>query len=147
MGRTGPRDDEHPASHLLTGKVLDTSAILDIAARRSLYGQALVDTALRDGSLLSVPAAALMEAWAGVDPTIAGQAPLVLLRALPVVMVEHLDGETAEAVGAMAAHQSAPASGVAHAVYVARHRGWTIVTRDPDAVIALDPQAAFEPLP
>jgi len=132
---------------LTGGKVLDTTAILDIAVGRSIYGQALVDTALRDGSMLSVPAAALMEAWAGVSPTVDGQAPLVLLRALPVVMVEHLDGETAESVGSMSADRSRPASGVAHAVYVARRQGWTVVTGDPDAVLALDPKAAFESLP
>lgn len=127
--------------------MLDTTAVLDIAVGRSIYGQALIDTALRDGSMLSVPAAALMEAWAGVDATVEGQAPLVLLRALPVVMVENLDSETAEAVGAMAADRSRPASGVAHAVYVARRRGWTVVTGDPDTVLALDPKAAFESLP
>jgi hypothetical protein len=82
-----------------------------------------------------------------VGATVEGQAPLVLLRGLPVIVVEHLDGESAEGVGAVAASRGRPASGVAHAVYVARRRGWGVITGDPDAVLALDPMIAYESLP
>lgn len=130
---------------MIGGRVLDPTAVLDIATGRSIYGRALVDVALQTGIVLAVPAAALMEAWAG-SPA-AGRPFLVRLRALPVVVLEHLDGESAEAVGLLAAERSRPASGVAHAVHVARRRGWSIVTGDPEAVLALDPHIGFESLP
>jgi hypothetical protein len=130
---------------VIGGKVLDPAAVLDIATGRSLYGRAVVDVALQSGIVLAVPAAALMEAWAGAPP--AGRPLLARLRTLPVVVLEPLDGEAAEAVGVLAADRGRPASGVAHAVYVARRRGWSLVTGDPDAALALDPHLSFESLP
>ena len=126
---------------------MDSSAALDIATGRSVYGQALVDTALRSGDVLSIPAVALMEAWAGIGSEMEDQAPLVLLRSLPVVVVEHLDGESAERAGALAAERGQPATGMAQAVYVARRRDWSVVTADIDGVLALDPYVPFESLP
>ena len=108
-------------------------------------GGLVVDVALRTGIILALPAAALMEAWAGSPPE--SRPLLALLRALPVVVLEPLDGESAEAVGLLAAERGRPASGVAHAVHVARRRGWSVMTGDPAAVLALDPHIGFESLP
>ncbi len=130
---------------MIGGKVLDPTAILDISLHRSWYGRTVVDVALRLGIVLAVPAAALMEAWAGSSRE--SRPLLVEFRSLPIVVLEHLDGESAEAVGQLAADRARPASGVAHAVYVARRRGWDVITGDPDAVLALDPHIGFESLP
>lgn len=130
---------------MISGRVLDPASILDIATGRSQYGQATVAYALTTGMVLAVPAAALMEAWAG-SPT-SGYPFLKGLRELPVVVLEPLDADAAEQVGLLAAERGRPASGVAHAVYVARRRGWPILTGDPDAVLALDPKIGFESLP
>ena len=146
MGSEGPgRRGSRPARFVIGGRVLDPTAILDISTGRSLYGRTMVDVALRLGIVLAVPAVALMEAWAGTDRD--SRPLLVEFRALPVVVLEHLDGESAEAVGGLAADRGGPASGVAHAVWVARRRGWSVITGDPDAVLALDPHIGFESLP
>lgn len=125
--------------------MLDPAAILDIALGRSHYGQATVAYALTTGMVLAVPTGALMEAWAGCAPS--GYPFLHALRDLPVVVIESLDADAAEHVGLLAAERGRPASGVAHAVQVARRRGWPILTGDPDAVLALDPKIGFESLP
>ena len=130
---------------MISGRVLDPTAILDIATGRSQYGQATVAYALTTGMVLAVPAAALMEAWAG-SPT-SGYPFLAALRELPVVVLESLDADAAEHVGLLAAERGRPASGVAHAVYVARRRGWPILTGDTDAVLSLDPAVGFESFP
>jgi hypothetical protein len=130
---------------VIGGRVLDPTAVLDFATGRSIYGRALVDVAVRTGIILAVPTAALMEAWAGATPD--SRPLLAMLRGLPVVVIEPLDGESAEGVGQLAAERGRPASGVAHAVYVARRRGWSVVTGDPDAVLGLDPHIGFESLP
>jgi hypothetical protein len=130
---------------VIGGKVLDPTAVLDVATGRSIYGRALVDVALRTGIVLAVPAVALMEAWAGSTPE--GRPLLSALRSLPVVVLEPLDGEAAEAVGLLAASRGRPATGAAQAVMVAQRRGWSVVTGDADAILALDPHVGFESLP
>ena len=54
---------------IVTGKVLDASAMLDIAGGRSHYGQALVASALKGGDMIfAVPTLAFAEAWAECPP-------------------------------------------------------------------------------
>lgn len=130
---------------MIGGRVLDPAALLDMATGRTIYGRALVDAALQEGIVLAAPAVALMEAGAGTTPE--GRRLLSLFRRLPIVVLEPLDGEAAEAVGILASERGRPAGGVAHAVYVARRRGWGVVTGDPDALLALDPHLPFESLP
>jgi hypothetical protein len=130
---------------VIGGRVLDPTAIIDIGSGRSEYGQALVDMAIDLGVVLALPAAALMEAWAGIAPAAWGR--LNGFVQLSVVVVVDLDGVAARITGVMASRAGQPACGLAHAVHVAQTRGWPVVTRDREALLALDPRVPFESLP
>ena len=73
----------------LGGRILDTSAIVDVATGVSVYARALRATALGEGMTLSVPAAALAAAWAADGPL--GRLFLDQLLDVPVVVVDPLD--------------------------------------------------------
>ncbi len=94
---------------------------------------------------LVVPAQALAEAWAATPES--GYPFLAALRDLAVIWVEPLDGDSAQTVGLLAGPRGLRPDGTAQAVAIARHRGWAVLTGDPDAVLALDPKVGFETLP
>jgi hypothetical protein len=130
------------------GRILDTSAILNVATGASVYGRALRDTALGEGMTLSVPAAALAAAWAAAGPL--GRLFLDQLLDVPVVVVDPLDGPAARTVGVVLAFPSVPGSYTldqGHVVAVARGRGWPIISADPTWLLRLEPNVDVEPLP
>src|SRR5918994_5078799 len=88
------------------GRILDTSALLDVATGATVYARSLVDTATQAGLTLSVPAAALAAAWAATGPL--GRLSLDLLLEVPVVVVDPLDEPAAGAVGVALARPSVP---------------------------------------
>jgi len=128
--------------------VLDTSAILDAAEQRTMYGAALIDTAASVGITLLLPATALLEAWQQCTP--ASRPLLDLLTEMPTGVLAPLDqADTAAAAGVLAADAGQPNArpGTVHAVHLARTRDWPVVTADVDVVLALDPHVPFESLP
>lgn len=135
---------------MIGGRVLDATAITDIAIGRSIYAAAFLAAANDLGIALALPAAALHEAWAR-----AGEAdyPFVeLLLALPLSVVEPLDGEAAARSGTAAGaglHRNPLAwnASAAHAALISRERGWPVLTADPAALQAIDPELAIDLLP
>jgi hypothetical protein len=129
------------------GRVLDCTAISDLAGQDSAYGAALLTVATDRGITLAVPAAALLEAWARSTGRL--RPFLDLLPQLGAVQIHAVDEATAAGAGALAADAAQPtvAAGTAQAVWLARARSWPVVTADPDTVLALDPHVPFETLP
>ena len=67
---------------MIGGVVLDTSALLDIAAGSTVYGQAFVSAAAARGVVLLIPSTCLSQAWAALK---ADHLPLLeLLLEMPV---------------------------------------------------------------
>jgi len=136
---------------VIGGKVLDPSAVIRIVTGDSIYGQALVSVAIDAGVVLNIPATALATAWMLI-PTSA-HAALDALCDVAVIVHDSLDAPAARDVGLMAAtdHGDSPGSvttlGTAHAITVARDRGWPVVTADRELVLALDAHATLESLP
>ena len=126
------------------GRILDDTAILDIAAGTTIYARAVTETALQAGLTLAVPSAALAAAWAAAAP--AGRLFIDDLLDLPVVVVDPLDAPAARGAGAViTGFRAAVEHG--HVVVSARARGWTVVTADPEPLRALAPDVEVEPLP
>jgi hypothetical protein len=74
---------------VIGGVVLDATAGRDIAARRTVYGQAFTAAALAEGLVMLIPAPALFQAWVTLpDPA---HPTLELLLSRSVVVVEPLD--------------------------------------------------------
>jgi hypothetical protein len=132
---------------VIGGRVLDTSALTDLAQRRTAYAAALVDTAASVGITLLIPGTALLEAWQQSHPEV--RPFLDLLTSMPTGVVDQADPSTAAAAGVLAAEAGQPHAslGTVHAVHLARTRDWPIITADPEAVLALDPHVRVESLP
>ena len=131
---------------IASGRVLDTSAVLALAAG-SPYTDALLTVATELAITLAVPAAALQAAWQHADQL--SRPWLDLLPALSPIVILPLDADTARSAGLVAAtsgHPDAPA-GTAHAVHIARARSWVVVTADPHTVLELDSSARTETIP
>ena len=132
---------------MIGGRVLDTTALLDVATGGTIYARAFVDVAIEQGIVLAVPATALQDAWAAT-PT--GDRPsLDVLLALPVTVVENLTREAARAAGTAGHDDVGGCYGTtaAHVVHAALTRGWPILTRDPGPLEAIAPEVLIERLP
>jgi hypothetical protein len=132
---------------VIGGAVLDVTALTDLAAGRTAYAAAFLDTAIDLGRAVVIPAAALLEAWART--ALEHRPFLDMLTGLPVVLVLDLDAATARDAGIRAQDAGRPAAGAGtvHAVQVAVSRGWPVLTADVDTVLGLDPHVPFESLP
>ncbi len=133
---------------MIGGFVLDATAVLDAATGRTLYTRALVRSAVQVGMVLTVPAAALAEVWATIDP--GSRSFLRLFVDRVVVVVEPLRDADVEAVGLLAGSAGGDAGvplGIAQAVRTARVRGWPVVTAVPAQVRSLDPGVQVNELP
>lgn len=142
---------------MIGGRVLDASAIADIVIGRTVYGGAFVRAAQHVGITLVLPAVALQEAWMASREK--DWPFLGLLLDLPVTVVEPLDGPDAERSALIARattdrprlgkHQARQVwdAGAAHAVLVARDRGWPVLTADVRRIRALDATIPVESLP
>jgi hypothetical protein len=129
------------------GRVLDTAAILDFVTGKTMYGRALFRTAVLLQIPLVVPAASLQAVLQHAEPE--DRPFLELLTESENVTVRSLDEPSAWAAGVMVADRVlawVPID-LAQAVCVAHDLGWTLVTGEPGAVLALDPHVAFESLP
>jgi hypothetical protein len=131
---------------VIGGIVLDATALADLAENRTPYAAELVDTAIANLRVVCVPAAALMECWAQSPED--SQTFLAMFTGLSVVVVDAVDEATAIDAGALAAAAGQPdaAAGTMHAVMVARTRKWPVLTQNPQAVVALDPDVIVESL-
>ncbi len=141
---------------MIGGRVLDASAIGDIVIGRTIYGGAFVRAAQQVGITLVLPAVALQEAWCACREK--DWPFLELLLDLPVTVVDPLDTSGAER-SALIARASADArkgkhlarplwdGSAAHAVLVARDRGWPVLTADVRRIRALDATIPVESLP
>lgn len=132
---------------MIGGRVLDTSALVGLATGRSQYGLALVWTAVERGIVLAVPTAALAQACLELPPRLAQS--LHTLLAQPVTVVEILTAPVAFEIGDLPNDESEHTVSltVAHVVWSAKHRGWPVVTAEPEAVRSLNPEVKVERLP
>lgn len=132
----------------LGGRVLDVAALVDLAENRTVYGRALVATALEHGTVLAVPAAALASARARGDTR--ARARLHLLPDLWAVVVDALDLGAADAAGDLLATSNGTDSidvPAAHVALVALRRGWPVVTDRGEHLRAVADMIEIEPLP
>ncbi|WP_030176304.1 PIN domain-containing protein [Spirillospora albida] len=115
----------------LSGRVLDTPAIVDLATGRSRYMRAVAYIAASRGETLAVPAVVLAEASAAV----ADEAARDLLRRAvdsEIILVMSLTAADAISAGELGGklRLSLPA---AHVALAAAARRWPIITRAEDA--------------
>jgi hypothetical protein len=132
----------------VSGRVLTSSAIVDIATDRSIYGRAFLVAAVELGMIFLTPSTALLQAWAAVPPQ--ARALLELFLDAPAVVVEDLGASVADRAGVRAhpAHQTGRVDvAAAHAVDVAITRGLPILTAEPGPLRAIDPDVEIEELP
>jgi len=133
---------------VVSGRVLTSSAIVDIATNRSVYGRAFLVAAVELGMTFPTPSSALLQAWAAVPPE--ARALLELFLDAPAIVVEGLGAAVAARAG-VRAHPTQQAGRVdvaaAHAVEVAIERGLAILTAEPGPLRAIDPEVEIEELP
>lgn len=132
----------------MSGRVLTSSAIVDIATDRSVYGRAFLVAAVELGMTFPTPSTALLQAWAAVPAQ--ARALLELFLDAPAVVIEDLGVSAAGRAGVRAhpAHQAGRFDvAAAHAVEVAITRGFAILTAEPDPLRAIDPGVEIEQLP
>ena len=95
---------------MIGGKVLDTSALVQFARRRSVYAHAVVWSAVDGDAVLAVPTVALARAWASIDPD--HHAAMDVLVGLPVTVLDHLDSSAREVGLLLAGSEAAISTGV-----------------------------------
>lgn len=129
----------------MSGRVLSSSVLVDIATDRSVYGRAFLVAAVELGM---TPSTALLQAWAAVPPET--RVLLELLLDAPAVVVEDLGASVAGRAGVRAhgAHRAGHFDvAAAHAVDVAIARGFAILTADPGPLRAINPDIDIDELP
>ena len=132
---------------MIGGKVLDSTAVLAIAAGTSDYTDALMVVANQLGITLAVPTTAFQTAWQVVA---ARDGPwLEQLPAASMIVMLDLDTATAREAGQMAAHAGRPAAhlAAAHAAQIGVTRGWPVVTRSPQTLLVLSRDVITETIP
>jgi hypothetical protein len=130
---------------VIGGRVLDASMLVGFALVHP-YPQALVWTAVEEGMVLAVPAAALAAAWART-PAEAHDALAVLLH-LPNTVVEPLGATEAQEIGAVLARAGSDDDVRAGQVAACGiRRGWPVVTADARTLRLLNPQLDVDELP
>lgn len=135
---------------MIGGKVLDHTALLDLAESKTVYGAALLDVATAQGIVLVIPQQCLVAVAMVVSPT--GQVRMDDLLSSPVVLVDggHQLSDArlmGRLLGRLGVEATAEWLAFAHAVVVARRRGWPVVTRESNALLLLDPEVTVEPIP
>lgn len=130
----------------VSGRVLDTSALIDLALGRTVYAQAFARHATNIGLTWAIPATALAEAWARLPDK--GRLGLSVLVQLGQTVIEPLDVNRAGPVGEVL-EEAGPSFDVcaAHVVEVATRRGWPVLTNRGVMLRAIVPGLEIEPLP
>uniref|UniRef100_UPI003F496580 hypothetical protein n=1 Tax=Actinomadura sp. CA-154981 TaxID=3240037 RepID=UPI003F496580 len=128
------------------GRVLDTSALIDLVTGRTLYAQAFARHSTATGLIWAVPTTAITEAWARLPDK--GRLGLSVLVQLGHTVIETLDihqagpvGETLESAGAEFDVCAA------HVAEVATRRRWPVLTDRGVRLRAVVPGLEIEPLP
>lgn len=136
---------------MITGKVLDTSAVLDISTGASIYGQTLLRISNQLGMTLAIPMVTYSSAWqvSTGDQERLWLDLLVDDDAEPSIVLLPLDAPHARTSGLLAAAAGRPDAplGTVHAAQVAIERSWPVVTKAPDAVLALSSDVRTETIP
>jgi hypothetical protein len=129
---------------VITGHVVDATALLDLATGKTVYVRARLRAAIATHATLVVPAAALARAWQIVPDH--GRPVLERLPGMQVVHVDDLDDVIAQQTGQLAA--AVPDLGVdaAQAAWSARWRRWPLLTATPEAYRSL-PGVRVERIP
>ncbi|WP_067449926.1 hypothetical protein [Actinomadura macra] len=129
---------------MITGHVVDTTALLDLATGKTIYVRARLRASIAAHASIVIPAAALARAWQLVPDH--GRGVLERLPRMEVVHVDDLDEVIAQQTGLLAA--SVPDLGVdaAQAAWSARWRRWPLITATPDAYKAI-PGVRVEQIP
>ncbi|HEY9392070.1 MAG TPA: hypothetical protein VIR27_20140 [Mycobacteriales bacterium] len=129
---------------MIGGKVLDTSALVQFARRRSVYAHAVVWSAVDGDAVLAVPTVALARAWASIDPD--HHAAMDVLVGLPVTVLDHLDSSARE-VGLLLAGSGCADVVTGAVAWCALRRGWPVVTAEPGPLRSVDHTIQIEHLP
>jgi hypothetical protein len=129
----------------VTGRVLDTSALVRLALGRSLYMQAFARHSTAIGLIWAIPTTAVAEAWAQLPAK--GRLALSVLLQLGQTTIEQLEVSQAGAVGEIL-EGAGPHIDVcaAHVIEVAARRGWPVLTNR-GVVLRSVVAVEIEPLP
>jgi predicted nucleic acid-binding protein len=123
---------------VITGLILDTGALIALE-RGDERMRALLRRALDHGIRIGVPTGVIAQAWRG-GPR---QARVARLLGDPGVDLLALDDVMARAVGLLCGRSGHADVVDVHVVLVARQRGDTVVTSDPDNLRRVDPGLAL----
>lgn len=132
----------------MIGRVLDTTALVDFATRRTRYVEAVIWSRISDVAPLIIPVPALTAALAQIP---APAVPILdTLLALEVRVVDDLTANSARSIAAIlkiAGPYAAEALTAASVVHAARRRGLPIVTGNPFPLRALAADVEIDPIP
>jgi hypothetical protein len=134
---------------VIAGRVLDASAVLDLTRGSTVYAATLLSVATDLAMPMVIPTTALQQTWHALEPE--QHVFLELLLGLGVVILDHLDPAAARESG-IGSHRSATpewrwSASQAHSAQCARTRGWPVLTRAPEQLLALDPHLQIEGMP
>jgi predicted nucleic acid-binding protein len=122
------------------GYVLDAGAFIEVEKRNNRAGL-LFEQLRRTQTPLLTSAGVVAQVWRGGN---ARQVPLAFL--LSRVAVLDLTHEVAKVLGLMLKASNTADPVDAHVAYLARERGWPVLTTDPDDIRAIDPALSVETL-
>jgi hypothetical protein len=123
---------------VIDGVVLDAGAFI-AAERRMMRMVALVRRFVEDEVPLVTSAGVVAQVWRGGGHH---QAPVASLLGRTVVV--DLTAQVARTLGVMLATAKASDAVDAHVAFLARQRGWTVLTSDPQDLRAIDPKLRIE---
>ncbi|WP_131738162.1 hypothetical protein [Actinomadura roseirufa] len=129
---------------MITGHVVDTTALLDLATGKTVYVRARLRSSIATHATIVIPAAALARAWQLVPDH--GRAVLDRLPGMQVVHVDDLDHVIAQQTGQLTATVPDLSVDEAQAAWSARWRRWPLITATPDAYKAV-PGVRVEQIP
>ncbi|MEU9019221.1 hypothetical protein [Actinomadura sp. NPDC048394] len=128
------------------GRVLDTSALVDLASGRTLYAQAFARHSTVTGLVWAIPTTAVTEAWSRLPDK--GRLGLAVLVQLGHSVIEPLGLDQSGPVGEVLEGAEAGADVcAAHVAEVATRRGWPVLTDRGVRLRSIIPGLEIEPLP
>jgi hypothetical protein len=125
------------------GRVLDVSALVDIAVAKTRYSRHIVAMCLYRGGGLCVPSSALAAVYS-IAP-LDTQAELFDLLTGPGVTIDDLTAGKAPDIGELLDGANDVVAG--HVVWCARHTHWPILTDRGSQLTLLDPRVMIDPIP
>lgn len=128
---------------MIPGRVLDVSALVDIAVAKTRYSRHIVAMCLYRGGGLCVPSSALAVAYSIVP--LDTQAELLDLLMGPGVTIDDLTAGKATDIGEILDGANDVVAG--HVVWCARNTHWPILTDRGHQLTLLDPRVMIDPIP